>query len=146
MRRTPAAAPAIDGRALRWAAPGVIDRFLEVFTRYIDSGFGLLQGEVKWLAGVLIAIDLVLAALFWAMAPDEDVIARLVKKTLFIGVFAYIINQLDQPRPDRVRELRGAGSEGLRHGPFGSRTSSGPAASLRSGSTPASQFWTRSRD
>ena len=71
---------------------GVIDRFLEVFTRYIDSGFGLLQGEVKWLAGVLIAIDLVLAALFWAMAPDEDVIARLVKKTLFIGVFAYIIN------------------------------------------------------
>ena len=71
---------------------GVIDRFLEVFTRYIDSGFGLLQGEVRWLAGVLIAIDLVLAALFWAMAPDEDVIARLVKKTLFIGVFAYIIN------------------------------------------------------
>lgn len=71
---------------------GVIDRFLDVFTRYIDSGFGLLQGEVKWLAGVLIAIDLVLAALFWAMAPDEDVIARLVKKTLFIGVFAYIIN------------------------------------------------------
>ena len=58
---------------------GVIDRFLEVFTRYIDSGFGLLQGEVKWLAGVLIAIDLVLAALFWAMAPDEDVIARLTE-------------------------------------------------------------------
>jgi type IV secretory pathway TrbL component len=25
---------------------GVIDRFLEVFTRYIDSGFGLLNGEV----------------------------------------------------------------------------------------------------
>ena len=71
---------------------GVIDRFLGVFTQYIDSGFGLLQGEVKWLAGVLIAIDLVLAALFWAWAPDEDVIARLVKKTLFIGVFAYIIN------------------------------------------------------
>ena len=71
---------------------GVIDRFLGVFTQYIDSGFGLLQGEVKWLAGVLIAIDLVLAALFWALAPDEDVIARLVKKTLFIGVFAYIIN------------------------------------------------------
>ena len=24
---------------------GVIDRFLETFTRYIDSGFGLLGGE-----------------------------------------------------------------------------------------------------
>lgn len=48
---------------------GVIDRFLEVFTRYIDSGFGLLQGEVKWLAGVLIALDLVLAALSGPWRP-----------------------------------------------------------------------------
>ena len=53
---------------------------------------------MKWLAGVLIAIDLVLAALFCAMAPDEDVIARLVKKTLFIGVFAYIINNWTKNR------------------------------------------------
>ena len=29
---------------------GVIDRFLEVFTRYIDSGFGLLGGDVAFLA------------------------------------------------------------------------------------------------
>ncbi|MFX5668504.1 P-type conjugative transfer protein TrbL, partial [Acinetobacter baumannii] len=49
---------------------GVVDRFLEVFTRYIDSGFGPLQGEVKWLAATLIVIDLVLAALFWAWAPE----------------------------------------------------------------------------
>ena len=71
---------------------GVIDTFLNTFTQYIDSGFGLLQGEVKWLAATLIVIDLVLAALFWAWAPDEDVIARLVKKTLFIGAFAFLIN------------------------------------------------------
>ena len=56
---------------------GVIDRFLGVFTQYIDSGFGLVQGDVRWLAGVLIAIDITLAGLFWALAPDEDVIARL---------------------------------------------------------------------
>jgi len=71
---------------------GVVDRFLEVFTRYIDSGFGLLQGEVKWLAATLIVIDLALAALFWAWAPDENVPARLVKKVLFVGAFAFIIN------------------------------------------------------
>jgi type IV secretion system protein TrbL len=70
---------------------GVIDRFLEVFTSYIDSGFGLLGGEVGFLAATLAAIDLTLAALFWAWGRDEDVIARLVKKTLFIGVFAYLI-------------------------------------------------------
>jgi type IV secretion system protein TrbL len=37
-----------------------------VFTQYIDSGFGLLQPEVAF-------------------------VARLVKKTLFVGVFAYLI-------------------------------------------------------
>ncbi|KAA5601774.1 P-type conjugative transfer protein TrbL [Blastochloris sulfoviridis] len=70
---------------------GVIDRFLEVFTRYIDSGFGLLSGEVAFLATTLIAIDVTLAALFWSFGTDEDILARLVKKTLFVGVFAYII-------------------------------------------------------
>jgi type IV secretion system protein TrbL len=70
---------------------GVIDRFLEVFTRYIDSGFGLLGGEVSFLASTLAAIDITLAALFWSMGEGEDIIARLVKKTLFVGVFAYLI-------------------------------------------------------
>jgi len=70
---------------------GVIDRFLDVFTRYIDSGFGLLGGEVAFLAATLIVIDVTLAALFWAWGADDDIIARLVKKTLFVGVFAYII-------------------------------------------------------
>jgi len=70
---------------------GVIDRFLETFTRYIDSGFGLLGHEVAFLATTLAAIDVTLAALFWAWGTDEDIIARLVKKTLFVGVFAYLI-------------------------------------------------------
>ena len=70
---------------------GVIDRFLAVFTQYIDSGFGLLSGEVAFLATTLIVIDVTLAALFWTWAADDDVLARLVKKTLFVGIFAYII-------------------------------------------------------
>src|SRR5208337_4730646 len=72
---------------------GVIDGFLATFTQYIDSGFGLVQGDVRWLASVLIAIDITLAGLFWAMAPDEDVFARLIRKTLYIGVFAFIIGK-----------------------------------------------------
>ena len=70
---------------------GVIDHFLEVFTRYIDSGFGLLSGEVAFIATTLIVIDVTLAALFWSWGADDDIIARLVKKTLFVGVFAYLI-------------------------------------------------------
>lgn len=70
---------------------GVIDHFLDVFTRYIDSGFGLLQPEIAWLATTLIAVDVTLAALFWTWGEGEDIVARLVKKTLFVGVFAYLI-------------------------------------------------------
>src|SRR5712692_33148 len=82
---------------------GVIDGFLGVFTRYIDSGFGLVQGDVRWLAGVLIAIDITLAGIFWAMAPDEDVLARLIKKTFQnIGRrIAYALHEVPEPaRPD----------------------------------------------
>lgn len=71
---------------------GVIDNFLSVFTTYIDSGFGLLGSEVAFIATTLIVIDITLAALFWSWGGDDDIIARLVKKTIFIGVFAYLIS------------------------------------------------------
>ena len=74
---------------------GVIDQFLGVFTQYIDSGFGLVQGDVRWLASVLIGIDITLAGLFWALGPDEDVLARLIRKTLYIGVFAFILGNFN---------------------------------------------------
>jgi len=70
---------------------GIIDSFLAVFTRYIDSGFGLLGGEVGFIATTLIVIDMTLAALFWSWGTDDDIIARLIKKTLFVGVFAWLI-------------------------------------------------------
>ena len=69
----------------------VINNFLSVFTSYIDSGFGLLGGEVGFLSSTLIVIDVTLAALFWAWGADEDVLQRLVKKVLYVGTFAYII-------------------------------------------------------
>jgi len=90
---------------------GVIDRFLGVFTQYIDSGFGLVQGDVRWLAGVLIAIDITLAGLFWAMAPDEDVLARLIKKTLYIGVFAFIIGNFNNLAQIIFNSFAGLGLE-----------------------------------
>ncbi|UCI05156.1 P-type conjugative transfer protein TrbL [Mesorhizobium sp. B1-1-8] len=71
---------------------GLIDQFLGTFTRYIDSGFGLLGGEVAFVATTLIVIDVTLAALFWSWGADDDILARLVKKTLFVGVFAYLIS------------------------------------------------------
>ncbi|OJY61673.1 MULTISPECIES: P-type conjugative transfer protein TrbL [unclassified Rhizobium] len=74
---------------------GVIDTFLNTFTTYIDSGFGLIKGDVTYLSSTLIVIDITLAGLFWAWGADEDVIQRLVKKTLYIGFFAFIITNFN---------------------------------------------------
>lgn len=74
---------------------GVIDQFLETFTRYIDSGFGLVHGDVTFLTTTLIVIDITLAGLFWAWGADEDVMHRLVKKVLYIGFFAFVIGNFN---------------------------------------------------
>jgi type IV secretion system protein TrbL len=69
----------------------IIDSFLEAFISYIDSGFGLLSGDVAFLTTILIGIDVTLAALWWAMDNDQDVLGKLVKKVLYVGAFAFII-------------------------------------------------------
>ncbi|MEI9996779.1 MAG: P-type conjugative transfer protein TrbL [Rhizomicrobium sp.] len=70
----------------------VIDNFLQTFIRYIDSGFGLLSGSVAGLASILVAIDVTLAAVFWLLDGEANVMARLIKKVLYVGAFAFIIN------------------------------------------------------
>jgi type IV secretion system protein TrbL len=69
----------------------VIDRFTETFARYIDSGFGLLSGDVSFLSSTLIGIDLTLAGLAWSMRADDHVMVTLAKKVLYVGAFAFII-------------------------------------------------------
>jgi len=71
---------------------GVIDRFMQAFIRYIDSGFGLLGGDVAFLTTTLIGIDITLAGLFWAMGGEDNVLGRLIRKILYVGVFAFILN------------------------------------------------------
>ena len=71
---------------------GVIDRFLDLFARYIDSGFGLIHGDVGFLASSLIVIDVTLAFLFWTWGEGEDIVARLARKTIQVGFFAFLIS------------------------------------------------------
>jgi type IV secretion system protein TrbL len=70
----------------------VIDQFMQTFISYIDSGFGLLNGDVAALSSILIAIDITIAGLFWALDGEGNVLARLIKKILYVGAFAFIIN------------------------------------------------------
>ena len=88
---------------------GVIDGFLDVFVRYIDSGFGLIGGEVSFLSSTLVAIDVTLAALLWSWGPGEDVIQRLVRKCLYVGVFAFIIGNFSTLADILFRSFAGLG-------------------------------------
>src|SRR3546814_8793086 len=76
---------------------GVINRFLDTFNSYIDSGFGLLGGEGAFLTTTLIVIAITLAGLFWAWGDDEDVMHRLVKKVRYVGFFAFVIGNFSAP-------------------------------------------------
>ena len=91
----------------------VIDRFLNTFSTYIDSGFGLLNGEVAFLTATLVAIDMTLAGLFWAMGhatgQGEDVLARLLRKVLYVGAFAYIIGNFNSLSGIVFRSFAGLG-------------------------------------
>ena len=87
----------------------VIDRFMAAFIQYIDSGFGLLGGDVAFLTTVLVGIDITLAGLFWAMGGEDDVIGRLLKKILYVGAFALILGSFSTLADIIFRSFAGLG-------------------------------------
>ncbi|MCR4266783.1 P-type conjugative transfer protein TrbL [Nitratireductor sp. ZSWI3] len=88
---------------------GVIDRFMETFIRYIDSGFGLLSGDVAFLTTILIGIDITLAGLFWSLGDEPNILGRLVRKVLYVGVFAFILNSFSNLADIIYRSFAGLG-------------------------------------
>ncbi|MDQ1153457.1 P-type conjugative transfer protein TrbL [Brevundimonas sp. SORGH_AS_0993] len=87
----------------------IIDRFMAAFVAYIDSGFGLLGGDVAFLTTVLIGIDVTLAALWWAMDADRDILGRFLKKILYVGAFAFIISNFQRLGDIVYRSFAGLG-------------------------------------
>jgi type IV secretion system protein TrbL len=87
----------------------VIDQFMEAFIAYIDSGFGLLGGDVGFLTTILIGIDITLAGLFWALGGEDDVIGKFLKKILYVGVFALILNSFSTLSDIVFRSFAGLG-------------------------------------
>ena len=87
----------------------VIDRFMAAFIQYIDSGFGLLRGDVSFLTTALVGIDITLAGLFWALGGENDVIGRFLKKILYVGAFALIIGSFSTLADIIFRSFAGLG-------------------------------------
>ncbi|HEU4961426.1 MAG TPA: P-type conjugative transfer protein TrbL [Sphingomonas sp.] len=95
-------------------APGapdlnIVDSFLGTFSTYMDSGFGLLSGDVAFLTSTLIGIDVTLAALWWTLDHDQDILGKLVKKVLYVGAFAFIISNFSHLADIIYRSFSGLG-------------------------------------
>lgn len=73
----------------------IINDVLQHYLNALDSGFGLIGGDVRWLFNVLVVINVSLSAIFWAFS-DDPVFAHLARKVLFIGIFAWLIENWPQ--------------------------------------------------
>lgn len=55
-----------------------------------DQGWGNLQPAIMWLTGVLLAIELVMIGLWWALGGGEQV-ANVMKKLMYLLVWLWIV-------------------------------------------------------
>ena len=76
---------------------GVIDQFLNVFTTYINSGFGLLGGDVKRIPVADLMASTSRSRVSSGRSRRRGRHRTLIKKTLYIGFFASH-RQFQRPR------------------------------------------------
>ena len=67
-----------------------INLILNQYLQTINTAFGLIKGHVFWLLNVLIILNIVLSAVFWALS-DDQVMAKLARKIIYIGFFAWLV-------------------------------------------------------
>jgi type IV secretion system protein TrbL len=75
------------------ASPSGLDLFLNNFRTQVDSGFGLISGDVQGVLATLVVISIVTTAILWAIDENQNVLASLVRKVLLIGFFAWLVTQ-----------------------------------------------------
>ncbi len=71
--------------------PASVNSFLDQFLAVADSGFGLIQGDVNYVLNALIVISVTLAGVQWALAGEAPM-APFFRKVLFVGLFAFLVN------------------------------------------------------
>ncbi|HZK98538.1 MAG TPA: P-type conjugative transfer protein TrbL, partial [Caulobacteraceae bacterium] len=75
------------------ADPAALDDFLNKFRSQVDAGFGLIQGDVTATLASLVVISIVVTAILWAIDENQNVLASLVRKTLLVGFFVFLVAQ-----------------------------------------------------
>jgi type IV secretion system protein TrbL len=70
--------------------PDLINDVANQYINAINSGFGLIKGDVTSVLNVLIILSIMWSAALWALS-DDHVIAHFARKIVYIGFFAWII-------------------------------------------------------
>jgi len=73
------------------ADSAIIDDFLNAFQTQVDSGFGLISGDVSAVFGALVILSVGATAVLWAVDETGNVTAALIRKVLLVGFFAWLI-------------------------------------------------------
>jgi type IV secretion system protein TrbL len=78
---------------MQTADSNVLDDFLNKFSTQVDSGFGLIRGDVSAVLTTLVIISITATAILWAIDETNNVLASLVRKVLLVGFFVFLIAQ-----------------------------------------------------
>lgn len=76
--------------ALGGYGPDLINDVANHYINAINGGFGLIRGDVSRVLNALIILSIVWSATLWAMS-DDHVIVHFARKIVYVGVFAWII-------------------------------------------------------
>lgn len=69
---------------------GILTTLLNTFTHVFSAGFGFLTPKANTLLGLLAALEIAVAGLFWAL-KGQDFTASFLKKLLHIGFFVFLV-------------------------------------------------------
>lgn len=69
---------------------GILTDMMNTFIQVFTAGFGLLTPKANTLLGLLAAIEIAIAGLFWAL-KGQDFTSGFIKKLLHIGFFVFLV-------------------------------------------------------
>lgn len=73
---------------------GVLTTLLNTFTTAFTGGFGRIYGDAWSLLGILAALELTVAAVWWALT-ESDALKELLRLAIKVGFFIFVVTKYD---------------------------------------------------
>lgn len=68
----------------------LINQTLQQYIDAVNAGFGLIGTDVRWVFNILVLLNIIIAALFWAFSEDQ-ILVPLIRKIIYVGIFAWLV-------------------------------------------------------